>query len=93
MSTFGTVLSRKDGKVFFHKGEEWKVYFEEYESGFMPVVSRKFDSRPISLLLTEQDIALTMRKLNDLDERLDTIPFRLFKDIVGGAAMLSMKYG
>lgn len=88
----GPVRSRKKGKTFRHGNEEWDVYFELYENGYMPVVSRLSEEKIISLLLSKDNVKATVKKLNDLDERIDNMTFGFFRDIVAGAASLSMKY-
>lgn len=78
---------------FLHDGDEWEVFFTTTENGHMPVVSNGVTIKVIPLILNDRDVDRTMIKLNSLGKCLDGISFGLFRDIIAGAASLSMKYG
>lgn len=78
------VISVNDG--------QWEVYFDRNEYGYTPIVDRGYERKTIPLSLEERDVISTIRKIEKLGD-LGDVPFELFRDIVAGAASLSMKYG
>lgn len=89
---YGDVLEIKEGKKFQVDSEEWGILFELYENGYIPVVYNPENRRSIPLLLSEDAVQSTLVKLEGLEENLKYMPFGLFRDVVAGAASLSLKY-
>lgn len=89
---FGEVLEIREGKKFQVNSEEWGVFFELYENGYMPVVYNSENRRNIPLLMSEEAVQSTLAKLEGLEENVKYMPFKLFRDVVTGAVSLSVKY-
>lgn len=71
----GQVLEVKEGKTFRINSEDWGVFFELYENGYLPIVYKPNTVKSISLLLSEKNVEDTLHKLNSLEDRLKDIPF------------------
>jgi hypothetical protein len=89
---FGEVLEIREGKKFQVNSEEWGVFFELYENGYMPVVYNPENRRNIPLLMSEDAVQSTLAKLEGLEENVKYMPFTLFRAVVIGAVSLSVKY-
>jgi len=66
------------------------VRFNKKDYGlYQPIVSSKGQRNYIPLLMDEWQIASTLKKLSDLEDK--EYDFGLFREIVAGACSLSMK--
>ena len=85
------MLDHISGRVFEVDGHDWEVYFEVTDNGYIPVITSGYETKKIPLILSQKDVKNTILKLHSLS-LLDGVSFGLFRDIVAGAALLSMKY-
>lgn len=70
-----------------------KVSFRENNGGYTAFVHEGEKTIMIPLCLCQKDIENSIKKLVDLDGKIDDISFNLFRDTVVGALLMSMKYG
>lgn len=73
--------------------EKWILAYNLKNAGYMPVLKNQEKEINIPLVMSEEDIKLTLKKIDDTGRNFSNIPFELFKDIIVGAMVLSMKYG